>query len=137
MGYDVYITRKADWADTDGPTISRTEWMSHVGDDPELISKPEVIVKNEQGDAFNIRDETLAVWSKDRTDEFTKTSALLWLSGGNVVAKNPDRDLLTKMGTIARALNAQVQGEDGVPFGGDGLPRSMRGRRGWWRFWSR
>lgn len=38
MGYDVHITRRKSWTDTDGPEISEQEWLAHVADDPELAS---------------------------------------------------------------------------------------------------
>jgi hypothetical protein len=36
MGYDLYITRKNDRCDDEGPDISRDEWLRVVDEDPEL-----------------------------------------------------------------------------------------------------
>jgi len=39
MGYEVHITRKECWFDSEGPKISMAEWRSYVADDPELDLK--------------------------------------------------------------------------------------------------
>ena len=37
MGYNAYITRRKQWSDGDGSSITEGEWFAHVGADPELI----------------------------------------------------------------------------------------------------
>src|SRR3954467_11033594 len=36
MGYDLHITRKENWTDDGGPTISEAEWRRVIEEDPEL-----------------------------------------------------------------------------------------------------
>ena len=62
MGYDVHITRKNDWSDTEGPVITRDEWFEYVGGDASMRLEREAIVSNESGEAFSVQDETLSVW---------------------------------------------------------------------------
>jgi hypothetical protein len=46
--------------------------------------------------------------------------AWIWHSQGNVVAKNPDDEILRKMLELAARLSAQVQGDKGELYGPDG-----------------
>ena len=36
MGYDLHITRRAEWADRDGPEITLKEWEAYVRSDDEV-----------------------------------------------------------------------------------------------------
>jgi hypothetical protein len=49
-------------------------------------------------------------WSRNGVD-----GSLAWLDqdNGEVVAKNPDEEILRKMHQIAQVLDARVQGDDG------------------------
>ena len=99
MGYNLYITRRKDWGDDSGPTISVEEWRKCVEADPELRM-----------------DESLgkhfAVWSGPSKDEIP------WLAwgDGNIETKNPDEALIRKMASIAARLGAKVQGEEGETY---------------------
>ena len=94
MGYDLHITRRKNWSEA-GHDISLEEWLAYVEKDPELSLS--------RGDAPGF-----AKWNgkSKRTDPW-----LDWF-GGNVYTKNPDEPLIDKMIAIARALGAQVQGDD-------------------------
>src|SRR5947209_2956354 len=35
MGYDLHITRRADWSDQSGPPIAEAEWQQAIKDDPD------------------------------------------------------------------------------------------------------
>jgi len=84
MGYEAHITRRKSWSDADGPAITEREWLSQIGDDPDLAS-------------------------------------LRW-NDGNLDAKNPDQRLIRKMVSIAAALSATVQGDDGESYNSAGNP---------------
>lgn len=93
LGYDLHITRREDWSDTDSD-ISAEEWLRYVESDPELR------ICFEQGQYF-------AVWCASLHDSW-----LDW-SDGQIYSKNPDSPLINKMIKIAQQLGANVQGDDG------------------------
>jgi hypothetical protein len=97
MGYDLHITRAADWLDPDGPHISAEEWWELVAADPELAPDP----------AFGL---DIARWSGR---SIHKESWLAWAEPGSIFTKYPDRELVAKMLQIAEHLGARVQGDDG------------------------
>ena len=41
MGYDLHITRRASWADEDGPEIGLKEWAAYVASDAEVRPDPD------------------------------------------------------------------------------------------------
>ena len=95
MGYDLHITRRKNWSAT-GDDITAEEWLAHVERDPELSLWPE-------------NGPHTARWSGQcqHTDPW-----LDWFKG-NIYTKNPDAALIDKMVQTARALSAQVMGDDG------------------------
>jgi hypothetical protein len=95
MGYDLHITRRANWSDN-GNDIAVYEWIEIVKNDSELQLKPE------NGPYF-------AVWSGKST---LQEPWLDW-SRGQIQTKNPDDALIDKMVSIAGKLHAVVQGDDG------------------------
>jgi len=99
VGYDLHITRAKFWADNDRCQISSDEWLAYVARDPELSPVPE------NGPYF-------AAWKgKSKYPD-------PWLdwSRGNISTKYPDEPLIDKMVTIAAALAAHVQGDDGEVY---------------------
>jgi len=108
MGYDLHITRKAQWSDDDGPTVSLAEWQKLVERDPELSAYRDVR-EEDRGKGASYRDQAGALWWDD----------------GEVRVKNPDESLVLKLVEIAAALNAQVQGDDGEVYGEDGTARPL------------
>ena len=105
MGYDVHITRAADWADNDGFEIPAEEWLRLVGQDPELELDPR------NGPYF-------ASWNGGPDPG---ASWLDW-SGGDVFTKNPGPELLAKMESLADRLGARVQGDEGESYRGGEPP---------------
>lgn len=95
MGYDLHITRRKNWSLL-GHDITPDEWLAYIGQDPELS------LCSQNG-------QHMARWSgpSKLSDPW-----LDWFQG-NIYTKNPDPALIDKMVQIARALNAQVQGDDG------------------------
>ena len=80
MGYDVHITRKDDWSDADGPTITRAEWLEYVSGDASMRLEKEAVVTNASGAEFSVQDETLAVWKDWPAAEPGRNEAWMWYS---------------------------------------------------------
>lgn len=106
MGYDLHITRKMHWADSEGPTIFPGEWLAVVDSDTELSRSVNSLV-----------DTAVPVVQWRGVDMFHYDS-------GEVSCKNPDVAVVRKMVALAGRLNATVQGDDGEIYGADGAPRS-------------
>lgn len=95
MGYDLHVTRKAFWADEEGPVITAEEWLFLVERDPELSLDP-------RGGPYH------ALWNGP-SKYFDP-----WIdwSEGELYTKNPDPPLIAKLLEIAIALEAKVRGDD-------------------------
>jgi hypothetical protein len=96
MGYDLHITRKKFWANTEGPVITSGEWLVYIATDPQLRLDP---ASKRHSVIIDIESEYPDPW-------------LEWFEG-DIYTKNPDEPILGKMLQIAAALNARVQGDDG------------------------
>jgi hypothetical protein len=119
MGYDLHITRKANWSDEDGPLIGEDEWLRFIESDPELSLDPETQC------SFGEEDVLFAAWKGE-------TGALGWFNG-EITTKNPDRALILKMVKIAEVLGAKVQGDDGEEYP-EALEQADASRNApWWR----
>lgn len=103
MGYELHITRAKFHYQNDGNWITAEEWLSYVGNDPELR------LAGYNGDYF-----TLWNGKSEYSDPW-----LDWHQG-NIYTKNPDDFLIDKMVKIAKILNAKVQGDDGEIYVGGG-----------------
>ncbi len=112
MGYNVYITRKKDWAD-EGNDISYQEWVAVIESDPELIFGPELLDEKKL---------TMARWGKglDSNEPWLCWSRSRGQSEafGFIDTKNPDPRVIEKMIQIAVKLGATVQGEHGEIYPG-------------------
>jgi hypothetical protein len=97
VGYDLHITRRADWADDGGPPITEEEWLRLVEADPELRLDPD-------------NGPQHALWSGPPEDP---EPWLAWEERGEIFTKNPDAPLIRKMIQVAERLGAKVQGDDG------------------------
>ena len=99
MGYDLHITRATIWALNAQHPISAEEWLAYIEEDPELSLSPN------DGPHF-------ARWA----GESKYPDPWLDWDAGNIYTKNPDEALVEKMVASARALGAQVQGDDGEVY---------------------
>jgi hypothetical protein len=95
MGYDLHITRREFWS-YNGDDITASEWLAVVAQDPELQ------LDKENGPYFVTRKQ----------ESSANPSWLNW-SNGQIYSKNPDDALIDKMVSIAKKLNARVQGDEG------------------------
>jgi hypothetical protein len=124
MGYDVHITRKQSWSDDSGPEISLAEWIAVVQADREMRVDGFAEAQVEEGRVLRVENEGLSVWTAYSRHGMDGNMAWFDFRKGNVVAKNPDTEILRKMWSLAQALSAQVQGDEGELYGasGDQLP---------------
>ncbi len=147
MGYDLHITRKNEWynEETD-QNILLLEWKDYLAADLEMrlddnvaagILKNNVLLSNSNG---------WAVWLMYSANGVDNNYAWFDYQNGNIVVKNPDREILNKMLEIAEKLKARVQGDDGEIYtfiDNNGIPftpspdtsDSERRKKPWWRFW--
>lgn len=145
MGYDIHITRKANWFDEEGDQITSAEWMAYIRSDPEMRLDGYAQANLRDGSVLRVDDPTMAVWIAHPEHDEHDGMAWLRLSRGAVVAKNPDEATLRKMWCIAEALGAQVQGDDGELYDPAGhvlsreptAPSPASPRKPWWRLWRR
>ena len=120
MGYDLHITRRAQWHATDGPAITVEQWRAFVDADPDL----------RMDDSLG---EDVALWSGGRVPGW-----IAWRDG-NLETTHPDDALLRKMVAIAGALDARAVGDDGERYDADGVahpaprPGLFARLKAWWQ----
>jgi hypothetical protein len=100
MGYDLYITRKKDLDDEDGPLIAADEWLAYIATDPQLH-----LDQDSESHAV-----TIDIQSEN------PEPMLEWVEEGDIYTKDPDLPVIAKMLEIAAALRAKVQGLEGEIF---------------------
>ena len=116
MGYDLHITRKAEWFD-DQPKISLEEWETYASGDP-LLSV-EGLVGWKVGDKV-VKAKDFAFHDPKR-EKHTIAASMCWEPSGNIIAKNPCQIGIAYMVLIAGRLNARVQGDEGELYDINGL----------------
>ena len=143
MGYDVHITRKENWFDEEGDAVSLAEWLAYIEGDLELRLDGYAEAELKNGSILRTDDPSMAVWIEHPQHGRRDGMAWIWLSSGNVQAKNPDDDTRLKMWRIAKSLGAKVQGDDGEFYDSSGsivrvvaneLPAALA-KKAWWRKW--
>lgn len=140
MEYEVHITRRAEWFDDDGPSISLEEWLDYVSSDPEMRHDGYAEAETPSG-TLRTEEEGIAVWVA--YPRHGKDGNAAWFSHfrDRISVKNPDQSILVKMHDIAAKLDARVQGDEGEEYGPDGHPRgddaptTRRRETPWWKFW--
>lgn len=138
MGYDIAITRRRNrWDENDTAEITNSEWAEIVASDPELemVGHPAIEPSYDGGKLMYraLRGEPIApsestfaqsTIAQLATHPHIDThGAWLCLRDGEIVVKNPDEPLLTRMCAIADRLGAWVQGQDGEYYQSDGRVR--------------
>ncbi|KWK77448.1 hypothetical protein [Burkholderia ubonensis] len=119
MGYDVHITRKANWF-ADEPQIDIDEWRTLVASDKEMRLDGYAEAKVGGGAVLRVESEGLAVWVAYSGNAASGNMAWFNFDRGDVVVKNPDAEIFAKMWAIAQKLGARVQGDDGELYGANG-----------------
>lgn len=98
MGYELNIVRKKDWSNANEESnVSLEEWLKYAEQDNELTVSAEP----------NMFDWT--------NYPCIQENGIPWFqySNGYIRTKNPDISVIKKMLTMAQALDAKVQGEEG------------------------
>ncbi len=101
MGYEVHITRRADWCGESGSAIAADEWSCVAGGDPSLRHAPG------SGEGFY---------------EYAEGDGWFALTDGCISSKSPSDATLRKAHELAAKLRAKVQGDDGEVY----LPNGER-----------
>jgi hypothetical protein len=116
VGYDVHITRTADWTLSEEIPISLDEWRAYLEQDPEM--RLAGYAEAQVGDGvLRVESEGLSVWTAYSRDGVGGNMAWFDYRSGEVVVKNPDDEILSKMRQIAERLGAHVIGDDGESYG--------------------
>lgn len=112
MGYELHITRRNDWADTEAPDISLDEWLSYIKTDAELELTNGYEIKIGSESQFQ-NNPGYCQWNAHPTKR--DHSSRPWFSyfRGSIDTKNPDVATIRKMMQMSLSLNAKVQGDDG------------------------
>ena len=135
MGYDIHITRKENWFDEGGLEISLSEWLAYISNDSEMRLDGYAEATVGGGAALRVTDPSMAVWVAHPEHGERDGMAWLWLGGGNIVAKNPDKEILSKMYRISQVFSAKVQGDDGELYDCNGAQQVIPIHKPWWRIW--
>jgi hypothetical protein len=142
MGYDVHITRAAEWSDSEGTPIALDEWLAYVASDPEMRLDGFAEVRTPDGEVIRIEGKGLSVWTAWPGEHGGQGHAWMDHRGGRIVVKNPDSAILKKMCSIAERLGARVQGDEGEMYpdamapaddAADRDPESPVGKSPWWK----
>ena len=142
MRHDVYITRKEDWSDIDGPEITLDEWVAFVFADNSLEIDPHKAAAEDPRVASGAKEATHAIWTNWPARQAGIDEAWVWLERGNLVATGADTTFRRKLFLIADGLDACLMGENGEFFNSSGDPGASRPRarpagkkRRWWKLW--
>lgn len=134
MGYNLYITRKSDWIDEESSEdISLTGWVDYVNKDDEMQLGQFAETLPIDGQKIKIENEGLSIWTKYSKNGINGNFAWFTYIDGQIVVKNPDKEIVNKMIDIASTLGAKVQGDDGELY--ESKEVNNREKQAWWKFW--
>lgn len=148
MGYELHITRREEWSDTDSEGITLEEWLQYVVEDKELEltngfeSKIGTEITKTEIPGF-------CYWNAYPQELEPGYRPWLCYRDGGIDTKNPDYPTIRKMIQIATALNAKVQGDDGELYTLESVNEmerfeqettnkkktTIRIAKPWWKFW--
>jgi len=140
VGYEVHITRKAQWFEEDGPIISLKEWLEYVSSDSEMRADGYAEAQTPDG-VLRVDNPGIAVWTAYAGHGVDGNMAWFCHFGDRITVKNPDAQILRKMYQIASSLSARVQGDEGEVYGPAGEPEATTApasgarRKLWWKLW--
>lgn len=134
MGYDLYITRKEDWSDTDGPWITMNDWTEYLFIDKSLEIDRARAEAVDPRVASRAKEPTHTRWLDWPDREPGVKEAWMWLEQGNIVAPDLDISFRRKLFLIADSLDARLMNEDGVTYDSSGN-RATSLKRAWWKLW--
>lgn len=145
MGYELHITRREHWADTETSDISLDEWLAYVSNDEELELTNGYDIKI--GSELQFQDRPgYCEWNAHPV--YSDSNARPWFAywRGSINTKNPDAPTIRKMMQIASSLNAKVQGDEGEIYTEEYLIEMLQeeehvkssmqtDKKPWWKFW--
>ena len=99
MGYDVHITRRADWWAEGEPAITQGEWAAVVAADVSFEMLGRIEATSPQGMAVGYENTGLAAWTAEGGER-----VLFDLRDGNIVVNSPGEQALRKMVELAKQL---------------------------------
>ena len=86
----------------------------------------------------------ISMWHKYSKENVNQNHAWFSYSGGNIIVKNPDQEIINKMVDIAIVLNAKVQDDEGELYAKEDYldsslknvsPKKTQPLKPWWKFW--
>lgn len=117
MRYEVFITRRDNWADK-GADISLTEWLSYLSIDKSL-QRDALFDSARNGTSDMSENPTHVIWTEWPGHSEGK-EARFRLEDGNIVASDSDQAIRKKLFIMAHVLEAKVQGIDGEVYDANG-----------------
>jgi hypothetical protein len=145
MGYELHITKKQDWFDeTSDLDITLDEWKQLVAGDPDMRMDNYAEATVRTGETLRVYSEGLTVWTKYSRNGIHGNYAWFDYQEGNIVVKNPDKEIIRKMWQIAQVFHARVQGDDSEYYdeGGNQIPEvnpqngsPVSTKKPWWKLW--
>jgi hypothetical protein len=116
MGYDIHITRADEWTESKSTPITLDEWKCYVASDPEFRMDNYAEATTPKGDTIRVESEGLSVWMA--YSKHGHGGGMAWFDyyDGEIVVKNADEEIRSKMKAIARHLGAKVVGDDGEEY---------------------
>jgi hypothetical protein len=141
MGYDVHITRAENWTDSEARSITFAEWIAYVDSDPEMRLGGAAEAMAATGETLRYENEGIAVWTAYSGHGTDGNMAWFDYRDGCIVVKNPDEEIRRKMYSIASALGALVQGDEGELYDESGGETCVAGEAlqkshpqlSWWK----
>lgn len=110
MGYDLHITKAAEWSESAKNPITEEQWKSAVLADRELKMDTSATASNPKThEVIQISNPLMASW----IDPKTNSKHYFYYSRGKVTVKNPSESAIKKMKAVASKLGAKVQGDEG------------------------
>ncbi|MEO0943914.1 MAG: hypothetical protein AAFY06_03600 [Pseudomonadota bacterium] len=117
MRYEVFITRRDNWADK-GSDITLTEWLSYLSIDKSLQRDALFdSARTRENDA--LENPTHVIWT-DWPGQSDGKEARFRLEDGNVVASDSDEAIRKKLFIMAHVLEGKVQGIEGEIYDANG-----------------
>jgi hypothetical protein len=141
MGYDVHITRAENWTESEAKPITLAEWTAHIDSDPEMRLDGAAEATTATGETLRCQNEGIAVWTAYSGHGTDGNMAWFDYRDGCIVVKNPDEEIRRKMYSIASALGALVQGDEGELYDESGSEIRIAGearqkshaQQSWWK----
>jgi hypothetical protein len=116
MGYDLHVTRADDWTESESSPISLNEWLAYVEEDPEMRLDNVAVARPEGEPPLVYENEGLAVWTAYSGHDPNGNMAWFDYYNGEIVVKNPDDEIISKMKRIAERFGATVMGDEGETY---------------------